>query len=367
MSARPGECYPMDRLITAAGFLPTFDSDFFVRMLDDIAHNRFSPEGMFLVLAFFGLFGAAVGILLSIKPKIKRTVDAATSNWIIHRTAINDLLHTAVSQRSKVRLSFHRDDKRSRSTDAVFEDISEQGFVLELSTVRKLNRAWIGKLIDCDFRVKEKKSDVFNFYHFVAEILDIRMGGDEILRLHAAFPLRIEASQKRSNLRIDPPDRLIPVFRVWRAAAVTSGKATELDYESWGEPHFDLVPGRLENQGEIIDLSGGGMGLETVIHVLDDGPHRLAVSDDLYIRVHLVEPDEDMPMMVFILARVLVIREEAKVEGRHRLGLRFVRQGKETDPKLTRLRWQTVDEEGIREVDDWVFNRHLELYRQRGM
>jgi len=80
----------------------------------------------------------------------------------------------------------------------------------------------------------------------------------------------------------------------------------------------------------------------------------------------LAEPGEDDVLTIFALARVQIIRQEAKVEGRHRLGLRFVRQGILVDRKLTRLRWQAVEEDGIREVDDWVFARHLDIYRQRG-
>jgi hypothetical protein len=353
-------------VFAATRWLPIFDSGFFNRMTDDIAYDRFSPEGMFLVLCFFALFGLAVGVGLSIKTKQAPSVDLATSNWIIHHREIMALLQMAVSQRSKVRLSFHRDDKRSRSTDAAFVELSDTGFILELSSVRNLNRAWIGKLVDCDFRVKEKKSDFFNFYHFVSEIQDIRMSADQILDLHVAIPLRMEASQKRSSLRIDPPDRLIPVFRVWRPLAVTSGKATDLDYATWGEPNFEIVPASVVSAGEIVDISGGGLGLETEITALDDGPHKVSPTDDLYIRMDLAEPDEEGVLTIFALARVQIIRQEAKVAGRHRLGLRFVRQGLIVDPKLTRLRWQVVEEDGIREVDDWVFARHLDIYRQRG-
>jgi hypothetical protein len=353
-------------VIAATRWLPVFDSGFFDRMMEDIAYDRFSPEGMFLVLCFFGLFALAVGVGLSVKTKQAPSVDLATSNWIIHRREIMALLQLAVSQRSKVRLSFHRDDKRSRSTDAAFVELTDTGFVLELASVRNLNRAWIGKLVDCDFRVKEKKSEFFNFYHFVSEIQDIRMGADQILTLHVAIPLRMEASQKRSSLRIDPPDRLIPVFRVWRPSMVTAGQATDLDFSTWGAPLFEIVPAAAVGAGEIVDISGGGLGLETEVGALDDGPHKVSPTDDMYIRMDLAEPGEEGVLTVYVMARVQIIRQEAKVAGRHRLGLRFVRQGLLVDPKLTRLRWQVVDEDGIREVDDWVFARHLDIYRQRG-
>ncbi|MBF0482084.1 MAG: hypothetical protein HQK81_12150 [Desulfovibrionaceae bacterium] len=356
----------MLQLFAADRWLPIFDSGYFDRMMDDIAYDRFSPEGMFLVVSFFGLFALALVVLLNIKTRNAHTVDLATSNWIIQRREIVALLQTAVFQRSKVRLSFHRDDKRSRSTDGAFVELGDNGFTLELASVRNLNRAWIGKLVDCDFRVKDKKSDFFNFYHFVSEIQDIRMGHDQILQLHVAIPLRLEASQKRSSLRIDPPDRLIPVFRVWSPSMVTSGKATDLDFATWGEPFFQIVPADMAGRGEIVDISGGGLGLEIEAGALDDGPHKLAPTDDLYIRMDLAEPGEDDVLTVYVLARVQIILTQTKVPGRHKLGLRFVRQGLPVDPKMTRLRWQVAEEDGIREVDDWVFARHLDIYRQRG-
>jgi hypothetical protein len=45
----------------------------------------------------------------------------------------------------------------------------------------------------------------------------------------------------------------------------------------------------------------------------------------------------------------------------------FTYEGMPEEPPLTGLRWKAVTREwGVRDLDDWAFEMHLELYRNRG-
>ena len=352
------------------GFSPTFqalfDPGWWNRMLDSTTSGHFSPEATILTLGIFAVTGLCIAAGLLLKIHVGRH-ETTPSSWIVKPGEVRALLDTALIQRSKVRVSFVRDDPGARSTDAtILAADPGRGLELEMTALVRANPTWVGKLVACDFRLRlDPRKDYHNFYNFVAPIVSIRKAGDDFIHMTVAWPTRLELEQKRGFLRVEPPRSFVLELEVWHENTIKNARGRFADPATWGEPLLRLNPSLDPPPLVLRNVSGGGVRLE----VQHEAIHRLQnifePGSRCIMRLLLAEPEADQPMEFHLALRVQNIYGDPQTLGLKAFGLRILSFGVPGDTPHDPLSWKTAAA-GVPTLDDWAFRRHLAFYRSRG-
>jgi hypothetical protein len=346
-------------------FTGLFDPGWWDRMRDTTTSGHFSPEATILTVGIFvvaGLF-IALGLIISIR---FRRGETAPSTWIIKPAQVRALLESALTQRSKMRVGFVRDDPGTRATDAAILSVDPvRGIELEMTTLVRANPSWVGKLVACDFRLRpDPRKEYHSFYAFVVPILGIAKAGDDFIHMLVGWPSRLELEQKRAFLRVEPPRGSIVGMELWHEAMVRGLRGNFGDPTSWGEPILRITTPGAASGSEIRNLSGGGLRLEIPAEATRHHQPQFEAGSRFLMRLVLAEPDGD-PLVCFLALRLQNVYGDPETLGRKAYGLRFLSQGVPTDTPQKSLSWKTAAP-GVPAIDDWVYQRHLEIYRSRG-
>jgi hypothetical protein len=347
-------------------FLTLFDPGWQQVMIDRVSRSEFSPEALILALGFFGTFALFIVFGMVVDIDFRKKTEEQPLTWIVDQAAIMDILRQAVRQRSKIRISFQREDKNAKSTDATLVEASELGLVLDLTSLSTLNHHWVGKRIDCDFRLRpDPKQELQVFYNFTVAIANLSKTPEEYIRLNTLLPVRLEQEQKRAFLRIEPPTKLIRGLSFWREDQVRAhGRPS--DPNSWGTPALFLDPDA-PDQLDLKDISAGGMRLDIKPETFKAVRRAFETAGRYFVILDIADPDTAGTLRFHLLARIQNSYASDEAAGSRAFGIRFLANGSPTDDPPHLLSWKPSAGSGIRDLDDWVFNRHLDLYRSKGM
>lgn len=350
--------------------IPSFSAsinDFFSRMFADILAGRVTLESVILVMAFFGCFLLLTTFAFVFSKKPKELMLDHPMTWITDYHRIMELLDAAVTQRSKIRVSFHRDLGAARSTDGTFIDVNKNQLILEMSSIKTINPAWVGRTLQLHFRLRmPEQPQIQTDFGFISDIQSYKQIEEDIIHLIISRPLRLELNQNRLHLRVEPPAKYIKSFCLWREDDVRRHADTK-DPDSWGDPLYCWDSGasrdiRLQN------ISGGGLRLEIVPEALRTKANKITVNQQYFCRLTLASPDLTSFTTHYILTQVLKCYDDCDSKSDLSLGMNFASTGVPYDPPLTGLHWRTVNRDfGITELDDWAYELHLELYRNKGI
>ena len=353
----------IDELPTFTGL---FDPGWWDRMRDSTTSGHFSPEATLLTVAVFSLAFLAItaGFLIKIRRGSKET---GPSTWIERPEEIRSLLDAAMNQRSKVRVSFVRDDPGARSTDAsILSVASERGIELEMTALVRATPSWVGKLVVCDFRLRlDPRKDYQSFYNFVVPITAVRKAGDEFVHMHVGWPTRLELEQKRGFLRVEPPRNFVLELSLWHENTVRAAKGSFALPSTWGRPLLRYAPEANLQDAELRNVSGGGLRLEVQGDALREHPSFYEPANRFLMRLLLAEPELGQPVEFFLALRLQNTYGDPGVAGRKGFGFHILSFGVPTETPRENLSWKTAAS-GVPSLDDWVFRRHLALYRSRG-
>ena len=289
------------------------------------------------------------------------------ATWIVRSGEIRALLDTAMTQRSKVRVSFVRDDPGARSTDAAILSVDPaRGIELEMTSLVRATPKWAGKLVACDFRLRlDPRKDYNSFYSFVSAIVAVRLASDEFVHMTVAWPKHLELEQKRAFLRIEPPRNFILELELWHENTVKMAHGRFGTPASWGEPLLRLDP-RLEPPAiEVRNISGGGIRLEVQAEALSHDKKLFEPANRFLMRLVLAEPEADQPLEFYLALRLQNAYGDPGSAGRKGYGFHIISFGVPSDAPGDTLSWKPATA-GAPALDDWAFRRHLAMYRSRG-
>lgn len=341
-------------------------NDFFTRMFEDILAGRVTVESMILVAAFFGGFAILTWLALTFSPKPKALLTGQPVTWVTDYNLMSNFLNAAVTQRCKVRASFTGHDNRARSTDGVFIESGKDGLLLELSTIKRSNPAWVGRSLELTFRLRlPDQPQVHTIFTFVSDIKSVRQSPDGIPQMLVSRPLRLEINQNRQHLRVDPSEKYLKAFKLWTEEQVRR-RGDITDPDTWGVPAYVTQSGA-ENDIGLENVSGGGLRVKVSPGALRSKDLRITVGEVFIAQLTLAEPDFSGFKTHYLQMRLLKCYDDCESKTELSLGMIYIAVGEPNDPPLTGLRWRSVNRDhGLAVMDDWAYEVHLEMYRARG-
>jgi len=287
-------------------------------------------------------------------------------NWIVASARIASLLQTAFDQRVKIDLLLEHNSAQSRFISCVLLDVSPHGVVVELSESVRLSQEWMGRHAEVYFKIKSDDSPQQLFYQFTSEIVAIGASphGNTVATLE--FPDRIETGQKRAHLRIDPPSNAIRGFQLWPESRGPDGRLSG-DMRDWGRPVLQHEWSHA-SRVRIVNISGGGIRFEfhtASLQARERPSFRL--GDRFFVSLDLYEPGDGESVRLFLLAKVRNAFDDYAGK-RLEIGLEFLGQGQKTLDRPDFVLWRELPEDtGVETIDNWVFKRHLEMHREKGI
>jgi len=359
-------------MIADLGVLDTlrFDvamGDFFTRVFEDILAGRVTLESVLVVVAFFGAFVGLTSLAFLFSPQPKEVMLETPITWITSYGQILDLLDAAVAQRSKVRVSFQRDMGTARSADGTLLEAGKDGLVLEMSTIKAFNPSWVGRTLELMFRLRMPNNPkIQSNFSFIAEITGAEQLPDDVMLLKISRPLRLELNQNRMHLRVEPPAKYVRALNVWTEDQVRR-QSDPRDPDTWPEPLYSTETATAP-EAELENISGGGLRLKISPHALRAKDNKIALNQHYFAQLTLAAPDLSGFATHYLALRVLKCFDDCDSKSELSLGMAFVAIGVPNEAPLTGLTWRTVSRDfGVRDIDDWAYELHLELYRNKGI
>ncbi|MFW5487601.1 MAG: hypothetical protein ACNI3A_04150 [Desulfovibrio sp.] len=346
-------------------FLETFKNTFF-------NYSFSSDAALFLLgLLLFLLTAVLAGVLFN--KFFRHKESRLPTNLIVDRQRIDKILNNALQERAKLELRFaHEDPAGGRFISGAFVEIGKEAVVLELSDLVDVSSSWIGRKIEAFFKVsspragrKKSKHKGATFFTFTVEILGIKKTSEEYVAVTVAFPHSIEAKQKRTHLRLDPPSSLIYGVNLWKESRTAMGKVNS-NISTWEAPLL-VMDQDVRDTMTLQNISAGGIRLEIQPGWQKEDTDIFELGKRFIVRLDLFNPTENNVDRHYLYT---VVRNKYEDFTTHKLevGLKFLATGYPSaeDPDI--LHWEVAKgENGVETIDNWVFKRHLELYRNTGM
>jgi hypothetical protein len=355
--------YDMPLSVPSAVFEPGWVD----RMRDSIAVSEFSPEAAIITGVFFGGFAVFVALAYFVKSRARDEVRLTPLSWITDADKIRETFLFALRRRSKIRLTFSRDATAGAFTDAALTEVYSDSLVLELSATVRANRGWIGKLVECDFRLRQDPAtEQWHFYNFVAEIRDVRVVPEQYALVTLSLPSRLEMEQKRAFLRVEPPRADVRELDAWPESHLRTEPRRPDDPQTWGRPHLSLTEATAPDM-TVENLSGGGMRLFLRGEALRAASAMLTPGLRIYLSLRLAERQAPDGTVLFRLScQVQNVYASETPDGGKAFGLRFMGHAEPAPENPGRLEWKAPQGGGVPGVDDWAYAKHLDMYRSRG-
>jgi|GEM_PF-1209897 len=334
---------------------------FFGQVYRDFESSGVTPLMMYIVLVTLALILVSVlAYLVFSRIKARHQDEKQYFGEITGQETISSIIDQAVIQRSKISARF---GPKNKPFDCAIYRAEKGEIVLEPPYFVKPTRKWLKRDLECSFRVGLDRSN-FLFYTFVSPIIGFEDMQD-IRMLRLTYPRSLLLGQKRRHLRLEPPTRWIKGLVLWPAAG--SGRNDfEPGMDAWGKPVARMGGNKAQiPELGLIDISAGGARLRLSREVSS----RLEEmrEDFPYVFLYIGLDHESKGVDRYLLAARIKHSHVQYDQDFFSVSLEFVRSGRIKDKKSKRVEWKEVDPvQGVEELGNWVFQRHLKLYRERG-
>ena len=281
-------------------------------------------------------------------------------DWVTDPVAIHNLLLHALNLRAKFELQFSSEDNSRRpALRCSGVDVEGNELVLEASGLTTFSEQWAGKSIDCFFMTTEREGNAF--YVFSAIIATIRVTGD-LCRIRLKLPERIELRQKRSCLRITPPNEYMLGAAIWRGLDMPEDDIRS-DIARWAKPSLALLPSFREDFS-VHDISSGGIRLRLPRHILAHEMEYIHISTQFILMLDLWDPDKVARARYWMLCRMQSPALDFETKGMD-IGVQFLSWAKPKDAGSSELLWLRSGSSGeVEPLGNWIMRRHLEYFRE---
>lgn len=273
---------------------------------------------------------------------------------------IRKILTQALDERATCDTQFQGEwSQRPHFSCAPLEVDDQTGLTLEIPSFVQARQSWIGREVTCFFKVAAARRDAkWIFFHFTSRIVAARVRG-KVGTITLALPEILERGQRRAHLRLEPPSQDIPEIHLWPETL------SNQDAPEDAPPLLSLAPDMEERHLFVINISAGGLLLEVraPAHLIDEDT--LDKGKRFYIQLLLHDPDRQRLTPYLLMAQVRNMHTDP-VTGHRLVGLAFIALRNQSDQEKG-PKWIQLEGKGVESIEDWVFKRHLRLYRQKGL
>ncbi|PTN38058.1 hypothetical protein [Desulfonatronum sp. SC1] len=333
--------------------LPVSQTEFYFQNWEFSFSDAQKPLTITIALILFLVLVSAAVTLY------RRAKGSETAGLSIHEPAkIQDILNEALQQRATYELRFQDESaQRTRFTCSPVGFAPAVGISLELSGYIKPRKSWIGRGVVCYFKTAGQRKEIkWSFFSFTTTIVDL-VSSQTRQHIVLATPEKLERKQRRGHLRLDPPSEDIPEVQIWPETL------SNLDRPEDDLPLLEFMVTQQDNPLRVLNISGGGLLLELRPPLPKVLGADLEKGHRFFIRLGLRDPEQGTVRSYQLLAQVRNIFIDP-THGKRLIGLSFVAHLPETEGPR---RWEPLNGNGVEEIEDWVFKRHLGLYREKGL
>jgi hypothetical protein len=355
----------MISLHPAGRFSAAVDRPFLENVKQNFGDWGVVPE-MIAVIVLTVLAAAAVGAVgFGLNNMLKkRRPGSKPSSWITDPEDIEDALEKALAQRTKIELSFTQ-STTGATTTCILSDLTRQALKLEAPGHLQISADWIGRRVDCMFGLLvSKQSGMVRFHIFETEILGIKRTGPETIEITLQKPEKLIIRQKRVHLRVEPPANFIMGMALWPEILDESYKP-ETRLKKWGRPLAKYIHGE-KNPIRAVNFSAGGLRLELDPELIRKSNSNFEIGEHYFLLVDLYEPQADKKMRFW-----LNIKVKNRFEDFHTrklgAGFQIVGRAELTSKGKGEIVWHDVSPDGLDSLGNWTVQRHLELFREKGV
>lgn len=291
----------------------------------------------------------------------QRRRETTPVDWILDPGQIESLFQTALMQRSKIEMQFHAEDVTRKVANCSLDSVEPERLTLELSGRDQAGGSWVGRRVDCYFRLSRSRDDQ-RFFHFESEILEVRQAGPGVTHLALAFPDKLIMQQKRAHLRVEPPYEYVLGLAMWPEARAMKDPGSPP--KAWGRPIAVYMPDK-QNALLLANISAGGARLTLKRGSVEGGVQDFFSGGRFVLLLDLYEPEKQEKFR-YLLQAVARNRMEDVVTRDLELGVQFERLAR--PGRDDRIEWREVEPEpGVEALGNWVMKRHLERYREKSV
>ncbi len=342
----------------------------FLNTVQDSFYNLWSPEA---APYLFGTLGAVLLVALlatgyNLLAARRRAEYDAPAGWVVDRLRVVAILQEALAQRAKLELRFTPVDPARKSLPCALNDVTRETLILEPPAYAEVGRHWLRREVECYFRQPDAKGQVA-FYRFTSEILGVTSGGKDRTLLEVAMPEMLHDHQKRGFLRLTPPAHYFLGMALWPESRLKQASGlgeAPTDLRQWGKPLFTCAPDKERNPVTIENISAGGVRVIIRSDAVKAQRLSLHATEHVLMLLDLYDPAAQHKRRFWLRSRVRNVYEDFETRDLE-LGLQFVAQGKLMQEGERAIKWYEVGPDGIEPIAVWVMQRHLELYRTKGL
>jgi len=275
---------------------------------------------------------------------------------------IHEILDKAWAQNSRLELYFRT---RGQHLSCLIQDLSGDKLVIEPPQHIKLKKSWLNRSVIVFFSVRiDRQKRVY--YKFESSITGFPVINSEPV-LQLAVPGVLNMEQKRVHLRLDPPLAYVKSMRVWQVLYNSDGSLPR-DISSKAEPLAQYIPAESKPVLRLADLSGGGIRIKIAKSLLGSMEDFIKANPNLIIFLQLRDkPDQDSEVHnYYLVGRIRNYFTDQ--HGYYILGMQYEYSARLDPDTGDIVRWEKVDpEEGVEDVVNWVVQKHLQFYREKGV
>ncbi len=337
----------------------SFQASYLGEIKDSFLNRALNEAPMDIILGLIAVIAVLLICIIILAIRNKRRV-YVPEDWVLDSKKIRELLRLALDQRSKFELQFAPDQGgRLPSLRCTGLRIEGPFLILEISGLQQLSNRWAEKPVTCYFQVNNQGQ---HLYHtFSSTVKDISSDGG-LCHIRVHIPAKIESRQKRSYLRIAPPEEYLLGAAFWRGDDMPGDDAQE-DLQRWPKPSLVYYP-NISRQFLVTDISAGGIKLHIPREHLATEIEHIRINDRIMVMVDLWDPDQSARLRFWMISRVKVPILDFETRGMN-LGLQFLAWARPKEKtKGSQIEWLRLSGNGeIEPLGNWIMRRHLELFR----
>jgi hypothetical protein len=341
------------------------------REITDSFSNSQSQNSYETIMQWAIVAGAIIfvfGLITLIRTIFWRRQAFIPAGWITAPRMLRNLLNDALIQRSTFEVQFT--DKAQNDHPIMrcsLDNFSSGRMSLLVYGVSNIAYSWIGRGVDCYFRINVKDQSVY--YTFNSIITETENKPRGLTILWVKIPERLQNRQKRAFLRLNPPSELLIGSAVWYGQNLPAEDKLD-SVSTWVKPNLALLPNR-DPQFYIKDLSAGGLRLSipnnhsndtTDATDTTDAADEFSVAENIIILLDLRDPDSEKKIRFWFKCRIQNVMSEHNSKTTE-LGMQIIAWAtpKEGGANLEWLRLTRENE--VAPLGNWIVRRHLEQFR----